>query len=452
MERYDKYKPSVIEWIGEIPEHWDSKRLKYVASVQPSNVDKKTIEGELPVLLCNYMDVYKNEFIDSSINFMEATATEAEIAKFKIKKGDVLVTKDSETPDDIAKPAFVKDDFENVNVICAYHLTQIRPNRSELIGEYLFRLFRENKYKGQFEVAANGVTRFGISVSAFSDAFVPLPRPEEQTAIANYLDDKTAQIETLIANKQKLIELLKEERTTIINHAVTKGINPKAKFKHSGIEWLGDIPEHWEVKRMTFYVGYVKGYAFNTELFQPDGMPVIKASDIKNLTIRKGKDFLRPDIVEQFEKVKLKTGDIIISTVGSTPDVVNSAVGQVARVPEEFNGAYLNQNTVKFYSFNDETFANDMLFYTLISNPYRIYLDLYAHGTANQASLNIEDMLNFSVAIPDDHEQRKIIEYLKISITNINNIASKIEKEIELLQDYRTALISEVVTGKIKVA
>src|SRR4030065_2733523 len=142
MKRYEKYKPSGVEWIGEMPEHWDSKRLKYVASVQPSNVDKKTVEDELPVLLCNYMDVYKNEFIDSSINFMEATATEAEIAKFKIKKGDMLVTKDSETPDDIANPAFVKDDFENV--ICAYHLTQIRPNRSELIGEYLFRLFQAN--------------------------------------------------------------------------------------------------------------------------------------------------------------------------------------------------------------------------------------------------------------------------------------------------------------------
>ncbi len=432
MKRYEEYKPLGVEWIGEIPEHWEEKKLKYrdevIMGQSPSSDDYNYVGIGLPFIQGNA------EFkkLHPEHKLWCETANKVAIAD------DILVS--------------VRAPIGAVNIadqkigigrgLCAIRAKQ---------DIYKFLYYHFLILSEELNSTGTGSTYTAISAEEVKNILLVNPPKSEQIAIANYLDEKTAQIDTLIAQKQKLIELLREERTAIINQAVTKGINPEVKLKPSGIDWLGDIPEHWEVKRMKFYVGYVKGYAFSTELFQPDGMPVIKASDIKNLTIRKGKDFLRPDIVEQFEKVKLKKGDIIISTVGSTPDVVNSAVGQVARVPEEFNGAYLNQNTVKFYSFNDETFADDMLFYNLISNPYRKYLDLYAHGTANQASLNIEDMLNFSVAIPDGHEQRKITEHLKISITNINNTASKIEKEIELLQEYRTALISEVVTGKIKV-
>ena len=419
MERYDKYKPSVIEWIGEIPEHWDSKRLKYVASVQPSNVDKKTIEGELSVFLCNYMDVYKNEFIDSSINFMEATATEAEIAKFKIKKGDVLVTKDSETPDDIANPAFVKDDFENVNVICAYHLTQIRPNRSELIGEYLFRLFQETKYKGQFEVAANGVTRFGLSVSAFSDAFVPLPRPKEQTAIAKYLDEKTAQIDTLIEKKQKLIELLKEERTAIINQAVTKGINPKAKLKPRGIEWLGDIPKHWEVKKLKYVARLKSGDSITADSIRDEGeYPVFGGNGLRGYTSAYSHE-----------------GDfVLIGRQGALCGNINYAKG-------------------KFWASEHAVVVTPIARYNLIwvgELLCTMNLNQYSQSAA-QPGLAVEKIQNLFIPVPSIEEQNSISAYIEAETQKLDATISKIEKEIELLQKYRTALISEVVTGEIKV-
>jgi type I restriction enzyme S subunit len=125
-------KDSGIEWLGEIPKHWQIKKMKNVADVKSSNVDKKSYDNEIKVLLCNYIDVYNNEFIDNSFSFMEATANENEIAKFNVKKGDVLVTKDSETPDDIANPAYIKKDL--INTICGYHLAQIRANQIELIG------------------------------------------------------------------------------------------------------------------------------------------------------------------------------------------------------------------------------------------------------------------------------------------------------------------------------
>lgn len=445
LKRYEKYKQSGIEWIGEIPKHWETKRLKYVASIQPSNVDKKTIEGELPVLLCNYMDVYKNEFIDSSISFMQATATEAEIAKFTIKKGDVLVTKDSETPDDIANPAFVKDDFNNV--ICAYHLTQIRPNRDKLIGKYLFRLFQEHRYKGQFEVAANGVTRFGLSVSAFSDAFVPLPHPDEQTAIATYLDKKTAQIDTLIEKKQNLIELLKEERTAIINHAVTKGINPKAKLKPSGIEWLGYIPDHWKVKRLK-YVAKIQ--SSNVDKKTNEGEKTILLCNYidvyKNEFIDESISFMEATATEkEIEKFILSKGDVLITKDSETPDDIANPTYVVKDFDNVICGYHLAQIRA-----NQTKLHGEYLFRLFQSKQFNTHFEVSANGVT-RFGLPLDSITDVFVPLPSSKEQTRITEHVLKGTSKIDTTISKIEKEIGLLQEYRTALISEVVTGKIKV-
>lgn len=214
-----KLKPSGVDWLGDIPEHWEVKKLKYVARVQSSNVDKKTNEDEKPVLLCNYIDVYKNEFIDHSINFMEATAKEKEIEKFILKQDDVLITKDSETPDDIANPAYVTKDFENV--ICGYHLAQIRANNKELSGKFLFRLFQSKRFNSHFEVSANGVTRFGLPLDSITDVKITFPSLIEQQQIVEYIESETKRIDDKIARAEKEIELLQEYRTALISEVVT---------------------------------------------------------------------------------------------------------------------------------------------------------------------------------------------------------------------------------------
>ncbi|MBC8385757.1 MAG: restriction endonuclease subunit S, partial [Candidatus Cloacimonetes bacterium] len=246
MKKYDKYKDSGIEWLGEIPVPWDVKKLKYVANANPSNIDKKSKEDEQDIFLCNYIDVYKNDFINSEIPFMKSTASKSQIEKFILKKGDVIATKDSETPDDIGNPALVLEDFKEV--ACGYHLTHIKPKA--INGGYLFRYLKSQFIKSYFEVAANGITRYGLGVNSFNSTPILIPPVEEQTAIANFLDRKTAEIHNLITRKEKLLKLYDEEKTAIINEAVTKGINPNVKMKDSGVEWLGEIPEHWEVKKL----------------------------------------------------------------------------------------------------------------------------------------------------------------------------------------------------------
>jgi type I restriction enzyme, S subunit len=199
--------------------NWERKKLKYVAKVQSSNVDKKTNEGETPILLCNYMDVYKNEFIDDSISFMEATASEKEIEKFILREGDVLITKDSETPDDIANSSFVTKDFENV--ICGYHLAQIRANKKKLIGEFLFRLFQSKDFNTHFEVSAHGVTRYGLPLDSITDVFIPLPPVAEQKEIAKHIFIESKRIDETVSKIEKEIELMNEYKTALISEVVT---------------------------------------------------------------------------------------------------------------------------------------------------------------------------------------------------------------------------------------
>jgi type I restriction enzyme S subunit len=214
-----KMKDSGIEWIGEIPEGWSIRKLKFLSYIKLSGVDKKTLDGELPVKLCNYTDVYKNEFISEEIDFMEATATENEIAQSTLNKGDVLITKDSETPDDIAVPAYVKTEFRNV--LCGYHLAQIRANSKYAVGEYLFRLFCAQSIREQFTPLSNGITRYGLSKYSIDNSIFPVPTIAEQKIISNYLDQKTAKIDELITKIQSQIEKLKEYRQALISTVTT---------------------------------------------------------------------------------------------------------------------------------------------------------------------------------------------------------------------------------------
>ncbi|OLS19704.1 MAG: Type-1 restriction enzyme MjaXIP specificity protein [Candidatus Heimdallarchaeota archaeon LC_2] len=215
-------KDSGIEWLGEIPEHWQLLPLKRIASIMPSGVDKKSKDDEFPVELCNYIDVYYNEEILENLDFMKATASINEIQKFKLQKGDVIITKDSETPDDIAVPAYVPQDLD---VICGYHLTLLRSNEHKIIGEFLFRSIQSNLVKQQYSSVAYGITRYMISIRGTGSVLLSIPPIEEQKQIVKYISAKVSIIELLKGKISKQIELLKEYKQALITNAVTGKID-----------------------------------------------------------------------------------------------------------------------------------------------------------------------------------------------------------------------------------
>jgi type I restriction enzyme S subunit len=237
-----RLKPSGIDWLGDVPEHWEVKTLKQIAVVRLSGVDKHTAEGETSVRLCNYTDVYNRDQIDSEISFMVATAREAEIADFSLRAGDVLITKDSETPNDIAVPALVTETLEDV--ICGYHLALIRPDEKEMSGEYLFHAFCAPSLARQFSVAANGVTRYGLSKHAIKTAIVTVPPIKEQRAICEWIARHLEPIVTSVNRAHREIDLLREYRTRLIAEVVT------GKLDVRGVELPvldeTDVVEDWE--------------------------------------------------------------------------------------------------------------------------------------------------------------------------------------------------------------
>ncbi|MCY3721092.1 MAG: restriction endonuclease subunit S [Candidatus Poribacteria bacterium] len=214
-------KPSGVEWIGEIPAHWEVKRLKHIAKILPSNVDKHIYSDEIQVRLCNYTDVYYNDYITVNTVLQRGSCKEREFAKFVLRKGDVIITKDSETPDDIGVPTFVKDNLENV--VCGYHLTLIRPYGCR--GEFIFRFIQSDRTRRYFELNSNGITRYGLGKSSIENLLLPIPSDSEQRQIANFLDHKTQQIDDLTVAEQRKIELLKEYRQSLISEAVTGKID-----------------------------------------------------------------------------------------------------------------------------------------------------------------------------------------------------------------------------------
>lgn len=435
---YETYKSSKNEWIGEIPSHWNIVKLKYAALVHPSNVDKKQNEGESQVLLCNYVDVYKNEFIDETIKFMEATASENEIQKFKIQEGDVLITKDSETPDDIAIPAFVAKDLDNV--LCGYHLALLRSQKVILMGFYLYYLFKSYRFNQQFTIAANGITRFGLSVDDIKNAYVSTPPLAEQAQIASFLDYKSRQIDDLIDNKQKLIELLKEERTAIINQAVTNGLDPTVPMKNSGIEWLVEIPKHWEITKIKYSAEINKDTLDdNTPAefeFNYVDIGIVSFGKLNGMPEK----MLFKDAPSRARRI-LHEGDTIISTVRTYLKAILFIDNSLNKFIGSTGFAIITPS---------KRFLRKFLFYIMTSQQIVEKICSISVGVSYPAT-NASDIGSIPVWIPPLSEQEEIVNFIEERINHLTNIEERSYKEIELISEYKTSLINEAITGKIDV-
>lgn len=452
MKRYDSYKDSGIELIGEIPEHWEMKRLKYAFDLGKGlSITKENLVDEgIPCV--NYGEIHSKFGFEVDINKHKLKCVDENYLNTSIKalmkQGEFIF---ADTSEDIEGSGNFTHIISNGDIFAGYHTITARLIKKSNSLYFAF-LFDSIDFRTQIRSSVKGIKVLSITQGILKDTFIWQPPLEEQNTIAKYLNHKTIQINTLISKKKQFISLLQEERTAVINHAVTKGLDPNVPMKDSDVEWLGEIPEHWKVTKLKYHLKTTKGFAFKSDLFVDQGIPVVKASDIKNKTIRlKTTHYISETISKNYENVRLSKGDILISTVGSTPDVINSAVGQIGMVPSELNGALLNQNTVRLEILDESKLLNDFLFFLIQNDNYRSYLNLNAHGTANQASLKLVDILGFETSFPSIKEQQEIINHIEFELNKFDLLITKSQQEIELLKEYKTALISEVVTGKVDV-
>lgn len=227
-----KLRPSGIPWLGDVPKGWELKRLRNLADMRVSNVDKKSFDDEQPVRLCNYVDVYKNDAIHAEIPFMQATASRAEIERFRLRIDDVVITKDSEDWRDIGVPALVRTEAEDL--VCAYHLALLRPGQGT-DGAFLFWQLLAPHVRRQFAIAANGVTRYGLSHGSIKETVLLAPDLAEQRAIAAYLNTATSVIRRAEVGIQREITLVQEFRTRLIADVVAGKLDVRAA--------AADLPE-----------------------------------------------------------------------------------------------------------------------------------------------------------------------------------------------------------------
>ena len=445
LKPYPAMKDSGVEWLGAVPEHWEVRRLRNTSEMRVSNVDKHAKDDEQPVRLCNYVDVYKNERIRSGMAFMRATATTDEIERFRLQSGDVLITKDSEAWNDIGVPALVEDTQDDI--VSGYHLALLRPFPERVDGGYLFRALQSTAVTYQFHVEANGVTRYGLSHSAIKSVWLPLAPLPEQAAIVRYLDHADRRIRRYIHAKQKLVKLLEEQKQALIHQIVTRGLDPNVRLKPSGVEWLGEVPEHWGMRRLRniseMRVSNVDKHVKDDE--QP--VRLCNYVDVyKNDRVRSGMAFMGATATtDEIERFRLRSGDVLITKdseawndigvpalVEDTEDDIVSGyhLALLRPFPERVDGGYLFralQSPAVAYQFHVE--ANGVTRYGL------------SHSAIKSVWL----------PLPPLPEQAAIVRFLDEAAANIDDTINRSRRQIELLSEYRTRLIADVVTGKLDV-
>ena len=425
------------KWVEEIPAHWEVKRLKLCASVSLSGVDKKSVEGEDRIRLCNYTDAYHNERINGAMEFMAATASSAQIRRFALKKGDVIITKDSETPYDIAVPAVVSEDLSGV--LCGYHLALIRPG-ADCAGTFLARAIGATGPRAQFHIAAKGITRFGLTADAIGNSVLPIPPLVEQRAIAHHLDRETAKIDALIAKQGELTERLHEKRIALISHAITKGLDPDALMGDSGVEWLGEIPAHWEVRRLKNWLGT------NERVLPEDTHPDYAFDYLDIGSVGTGKLAANPQRI-RFESAPsrarrvVRQGDTIVSTVRTYLKAVWHADGAVDHLIASTGFAVFSPGASAVPGFVN---------YLCQSDSFTSRVTAESSGVSYPAIAESR-LETLEVSFPPLPEQRAIADHLDRETGKIDALVAKITESIDLLNEYRTALTSAAVTGKIDV-
>lgn len=434
---------SVETALPSLPGGWRYEKLKHVADVRASNVDKHTADGEIPVNLCNYTDVYNNDRVTPDLPFMAATATADEISRFALRAGDVLITKDSETWDDIAVPAFVPQALPGV--LCGYHLSRVRPHAVLLDGAFLFYAFKSAVLNTQLHTAANGVTRYGLSAHAIENARVPLPPVAEQRAIAAFLDARTARIDDLIAKKRRLLELLAEKRRAVITRAVTKGLDPSVPMKDTDIPWLGQVPAHWQVKRIAAMIDIItNGYVGATrDILVDEGTKYLQSLHIKNgqIDFDRRPYFVTEDWSMQHSRSILRAGDVLVVQTGD--------IGQVCAVSREFAGA--NCHALIIIRPRSECVMGDFLAAAFQSDYGKAAL-LSIQTGALHPHLECSFVRDVTLPIPPIAEQANILHSLAVQLRYIDDARLLIESALLRQSEYRSALITAAVTGRIEVA
>ncbi len=412
LKPYPEYKDSGIEWLGWVPAHWTVQPISSIASVRTSNVDKKSYADEQDVRLCNYTDVYYNDVIRPDMSFMQATASDAQVASFTLLSGDTVITKDSETPNDIGLSAFVAEALQGV--VCGYHLAVYRPRRIAH-GAYIKRLFDSSYLKAMLEVSAQGVTRVGLPKAALRGFPVPVPPEDEAVRISSFLDHETFEIDAFIADQQELVRLLNERRRSIMDTVTAASSGPMVRLRYlfdqsrkcnnSALEVLSVYRDHGVIPKSS----------------RTDNLNKTPEDVSRYLVVRPGYVVVN--------KMKAWQGSLAVSEYGG---IVSPDYEVLKPSTDRLLGEYVH------YLLRSPRLISEYALRSVGIRPsqWRLYWD---------------QLGDIAIPVPSIHDQHEIAMHLTEAVAEIDAAIADARKAIELSKERRAALISAAVTGKIDV-
>jgi type I restriction enzyme S subunit len=435
MIKYQSYKTSGVEWVGEIPEHWKKCRLKNVSkSVNGYSFKSDDFDREYDIPVIRIGDV------GDIIDFEDCIKVKSDFLKdkkdFIVCRNDILIGLTGGTIGKSGRYNYDTPSLLNQRV-------GLLRNSKDLLNGLLYHYVKSEVFIRYIYFDCYGGGQDNISMNDILKMVFPLPPLSEQHQIVQFLDEKTDLIDKLILTKERKIILLKEQRTSLINEVVTKGLNPNVKMKNSGVEWIGEIPEHWGVKKFTYITDIINCGYTSTPEYVDEGVMFLSSQNVKKGKLDLWKyNFISRELHDELTKNrKVKKGDLLVVRVGV--GIGNSCV---VEIDDEFS-IYVSLTHVSLrdgylnyyfnYLFNSIKFIDEC-----------ILLSKQGGGVGN---FNVKDFERFKFSIPTYNEQLQIVVYLDTKTKEIDDLVQLEQKKIDLLKEYRQSLISDVVTGKIKV-
>jgi len=438
--RYPKYKDSGVKWLGEVPEHWEVEPFKRQIARNDGGVwgDEPDGTSDTIVLRSTEQTVDGRWKIDDPA---PRRLTKSEVDSALLIEGDLLLTKSSGSSLHIGKTTLVTAEVAAMGCCYSNFMQRIRPKAS-FTPQLAWYVLNNDIARLQFDLHSNSTTGLAnLNGTVIGQILVTVPPVGEQSAIAAFLDRETAKIDGLVGEQRRLIELLKEKRQAVISHAVTKGLNPHAPMKSSGIEWLGDVPEHWEVAKLGYFASVENGSTPSRDnpAFWTDGdIPWLASGEVNQYCITEASEHITRTALEGCSLRLIPVGSVIIGMIGQGKTRGTSAMLRIE--------AAINQNMAAVIP-NARLKAAYLHF--VFQSVYE-YLREWGRG-GQQAALNCEILRSVRIPVPPIDEQSSIEVQLQTRLQAYDTLTAEAERAIVLLQERRTALISAAVTGKIDV-
>ncbi|MCG9769314.1 restriction endonuclease subunit S [Pseudoalteromonas piscicida] len=446
---YPKYKKSEIDWLAEIPEHWDTSKLRYMFTFGKGLTITKDNLKDKGVPCVSYGEVHSKYGFEVNPSKHPLKCVDEEYLKTSpsglLQKGDLVF---ADTSEDIEGSGNFTQLTNDDLLFAGYHTIIARPLDRQSARFYAY-LIDSQELRTQVRHSVKGVKVFSVTQAILRGVKTWLPPIDERNKIANFLDYETTKIDILIEKQQQLIKLLKEKRQAVISHAVTKGISYEGKseapMKDSGVEWLGDVPEHWDIKKAKYLFEFVtsgsRGWA---EHYSDEGQLFFRIANLTRDTIEPKMDSIQnvsPPIGAEGQRSKIKLNDLLVS--------ITADLGSVCVANGCVEGGYVSQH-VSLCRPNSLVKSSRWLAYFVLSDSAKEQLLSSGYG-GTKVQLSLEDIRELVTPFPPENEQTEIADYIDSKLIKFESLMTKADEQVQLLKERRTALISAAVTGKIDV-